>query len=123
LHDIEESENQRLLSQEENESLIKGLKIDSPNEVPTTVTDDDPVITTSKGTDNDTNGTSTENTREIFDDCKNIETAEVIEWEILVADLAKTDDSDIHFDDTDAEKPSAELGDPMYFPKSRPRMK
>jgi len=123
LHDIEESENQRLLSQEENESLIKGLKIDSPNEVPTTVTDDDPVITTSKGTDNDTNGTSTENTREIFDDCKNIETAEVIEWEILVADLAKTDDSDIHFDDTDAEKPSADLDDPMYFPKSRPRMK
>jgi len=54
------------------------------------------------------NGTSIENDRENFDDLERIEAEAVIEWEMLIAALTRTDESDTQIDELDADKPSAD---------------
>jgi hypothetical protein len=68
LHEIEESEDQMLLSQFDNEICPLGLKDAVPKEEPMTLMCDDPVITISKDAKDATTGTSVENTSEIKDD-------------------------------------------------------
>jgi hypothetical protein len=52
------------------------------------------------------NGTSIENDTEYFEDLERIEAEAVIEWEMHVAVLTRTDESDNQIDELDADKPS-----------------
>jgi hypothetical protein len=68
-------------------------------------------------------GKSTENTSETVDVWKNIETADDILLEMLIEDLAKTAESANQREETDCERPSVVLGDPIKVPNSWPRIK
>ena len=61
LQRIVESDTQPLLSQADNDIFTLGLNEDVLNEEPTTVTDDDPVMETSKDMEGTMNGASLEN--------------------------------------------------------------
>jgi len=62
LQKIDESDNHLLLSQFDHEIRPLGLKDDVPTEDPTTMTEDDPVVTISEDTEDAIVGTSAENT-------------------------------------------------------------
>ncbi len=57
------------------------------------------------------NGTSIENDTEYFEDLERIEAEAVIEWEMHVAVLTRTDESDNQIDELDADKPSDDWGE------------
>jgi hypothetical protein len=105
LHEIEESDNHAMFSQTDNEFLALGLKEDVAKEEPITVTEDDLVIITSKDTDDATRGTSVENTSEIVDDCKNMDTADTNRLEMPILALATSVESDNHVVESDADIP------------------
>lgn len=113
LHEMEESDNHPSLSLTDNDILTLGLNVDKLNEVPTTVKEDDPVTAILKGVEDVIRGESTENACETFEDWKNIETADDIILEMLIADLAKTAESADQHEETDCDKPSFDLGDPL----------
>jgi len=117
---MDESDTQPLLSLADNDIFTLELTEDAPNEEPATVTDHDPVMTTSKDKRDAMNGASLENTRVICDDCENIETEDAIRFEVLLADFTTTPESDTQTEDTEADTPSLDLGDPMYVPNLRP---
>jgi len=52
-----------------------------------------------------------ENNPENFEVLERTEAEAVIEREMLIADLTKTDESDIQIDELDADKPSADWGE------------
>ena len=120
LHKMDESDTQPLLSQADNDIFTLGLKEDALNEEPTTVTDHDPVMATSKDKKDAMNGASLENTRVTCDDCENIETKDAIRFEVLLADFKTTVESDTQTEDDEADAPSLDWGDPMYVPNLRP---
>jgi hypothetical protein len=74
------------------------------------VKEDDPVTAILKGVEDVIRGESTENACETFEDWKNIETADDIILEMLIADLAKTAESADQHEETDCDKPSFDLG-------------
>ena len=120
LHKMDESDNQPLLSQADNDIFTLGLKEDALNEEPTTVTDHDPAMATSKDKKDAMNWASLENTRVTCDDCENIETKDAIRFEVLLADFKTTVESDTQTEDAEADAPSLDWGDPIYVPNLQP---